>query len=310
MSDLIGIETISNDTTEEYIQLPRTVDVFLTTLQLVIVAIGVGANLAVIYATITRFSCKKASNLFVCTLACIDVLALLYDLGGITVSLCGGGSSCEFRPCIVTSMGNAVTFMSAFNLVLIAFDRYIFIEHPFQYSKVIEKRTRLWLFFFLVFPAILLIALFCVTFCQPIMHHLFYIVPALIILFICLVAIVFMYSSIFITARSHHRKLAVQLCNGAAETQKNFMSRFDAAQRRIIVGYILIVGVFFLSVLMIWISGIIMSPHSSLGGVWFARMSYLVVTLNSACNPFIYYFTNREYRDGFLSMIGCDKTTV
>ena len=102
-----------------------SVDVFLTTLQLVIVAIGVGANLAVIYATITRFSCKKASNLFVCTLACIDVLALLYDLGGITVSLCGGGSSCEFRPCIVTSMGNAVTFMSAFNLVLIAFDRYV-----------------------------------------------------------------------------------------------------------------------------------------------------------------------------------------
>ena len=111
--------------------------------------------------------------------------------------------------------------------------RYIFIEHPFQYSKVIEKRTRLWLFFFLVFPAILLIALFCVTFCQPIMHHLFYIVPALIILFICLVAIVFMYSSIFITARSHHRKLAVQLCNGAAETQKNFMVSRGGFKKRV-----------------------------------------------------------------------------
>ena len=57
-------------------------------LQLLIAISGFSANCLVVIATFTKFSCKKASNLFVCTLAIIDSLSLLGDFVGLGIQGC------------------------------------------------------------------------------------------------------------------------------------------------------------------------------------------------------------------------------
>ncbi|XP_075242699.1 uncharacterized protein LOC142337408 isoform X2 [Convolutriloba macropyga] len=391
-------------------------------MQLVVIIIGTLANSAVIYATLTRFSCRKASNLFVCTLATIDVFTLLFDLSSVIMHLSDDQQNmptesynhtsvfqnCENRtnftnsfsslvisttplsvqdqttaniPClggaegisgdggdmegcdVMASLGNTLFLASAHNLVLIAFDRYIFIERPFAYCKIVERFTLLWVTLFLILPSATFVALFHLCFCFDVVTPNIYMLVVLVAFFLCFMATVLMYSSIFATARRHHKKMATAMhqassaarnstrrrmkssgsvtscktpvdknqvrskeeasnidgmeaaangnCNVKQDLQKGFMVRFDSAQRRIVVGYVVIVGVFFFSLLLVTLSAFLEEsdwPRNTV--ITLKRLAGLLFTANSASNPFIYYFTNREYRDGFCSMIGCDKTTA
>ena len=103
---------------------------------------GVISNLLLIFCVLFFKHLRETKNYFVVNLAIFDLAALSAQLAvfipcSIIPKLLRSHFPypCPVHSCYVTSLGNAITFVSLGAIILISLDRYLFILHGLHYNK-------------------------------------------------------------------------------------------------------------------------------------------------------------------------------
>ncbi|XP_075265135.1 adenosine receptor A1-like [Convolutriloba macropyga] len=116
-------------------------DISIIVIRVVITLFGLPANAMVIFVVCKYSEMKTYSNIFCASLAVTDNLTLLHDLIFSIPSQFLTSASTEdisIERCMLMSMGNILTIGAGFHLVVIAFDRFLFINFPFRYYLVLQ----------------------------------------------------------------------------------------------------------------------------------------------------------------------------
>ncbi|XP_077996393.1 adenosine receptor A2b-like [Glandiceps talaboti] len=266
---------------------------------------------ALVILSIYRFqTLKTINNYFICSLACADLVAILSAVINAGMAL---GTITNYGT-IYYCMLLAIAFqggcqVSIIHLLVIAIVRHLAITSPLTYPVKMTLRRAKWTIFVIwIIPVISLTAIYlCIQAKNDIDQNIhcdmrgvllpefttlwvvsFFIAPFIIIFFL--------YLHIFWIAKTHSRQIAVQQHTFETAT---FKKALKATKTLAIV-----IGAFAIC----WIPlATMMSigslPSAECGTPW---PYYIVVSLtvsNSAVNPAIYAWRNREFRESFIKLL-------
>ncbi|XP_077996388.1 trace amine-associated receptor 5-like [Glandiceps talaboti] len=280
------------------------------TTSIIIGAIIFGNTLVIL--SIHRFDAlKTVNNYFICSLACADLIAVGMAIQNAGLTL----GTMPFHGSIFYCMLHALAFqegcqVSVLHLFVIAIDRHLAISSPLAYHvRMTPKRAKCTILTMWAIPNIYMTFLFVFTlvnsnadlqdmpcnldgilplYFSVLWQVLFFGVP-FIIMFV-------LYLHIFWIARKQSRQIAVQ--EQALETTTFKKSLKATKTVAIVIGAFVICWLPFIT----WTNFIeIASPKC-----WTIRFLYflsLLVVSNSALNPAIYAWRNREFRESFTKLL-------
>ncbi|XP_077996389.1 octopamine receptor beta-2R-like [Glandiceps talaboti] len=281
------------------------------TTSLIIGAIIFGNTLVIL--SVRRFQALKTiNNYFICSLACADLLATLSAVSNAGMVLGTIPNYGNIYYCIL----QAASFLegcqvSIIHLLVIAIDRHLAITSPLTYPvKMTPRRAKWTIFSIWIIPLLYLTVLYpCIQATNDIdfqdiqcdMRGIlppefsmfwamsFFITP-FIIMFI-------LYLHIFWIAKRHSRQIAVQQ-HITFETA-TFKKALKATKT-----FAIVIGAFAIC----WIPFAIMAPIVQLpsaecGTPWLYYIVFSLAVSNSAVNPAIYAWRNRDFRESFIKLL-------
>ena len=308
-------------------------DLILFTLRGFVAFVGFFANLLVIFCVVYFQKLRQINNFFVANLAILDAL-ILFLVGVffmpksqpkiLKIAHENDNSSSSDKFCIPGKIANTVTFTSLVALILISVDRFVFIIMPMRYQKIERNWIKITaismlvsLFYFGIQSTFLM--------CEGGIKETVYNIMNLIASVVWFVTSAILYSLIFKTAFQQNRavqhsiKLAqraslnghnsIGLQNSNSNSTNEQRPVLNNTQKRIVIGYSLIVGFALITFLVMDALEItyIINPNIGLSDQknLLIQLAKLQMTLNSAVNPFIYAATQKVYRDAFISVLSC-----
>ncbi|CAF1173324.1 unnamed protein product [Rotaria sp. Silwood1] len=222
-------------------------------------------------------------------------------------------------------VANDITFCTAsiLHLVAVSFDRYVAIENPLKYKQKMTKRTIfiiigcIWLISVLLSYGPVLLGVYSQskptsnlsnsTECGMRPNRIYSIISSSTSFYIPLIIILFLYGRIFITARKHSHELQ-KLENIIKRLHSNEKFVFENAKWNKNVKAIktlgIVVGVFVVCWLPFFVMYLLLaycdykcvSPNVERYITWIGYA-------NSFCNPVIYAFSNKEFRNAFYEIL-------
>ncbi|CAF2506064.1 unnamed protein product [Rotaria sp. Silwood2] len=238
-------------------------------------------------------------------------------------------------------VANDITFCTAsiLHLVAVSFDRYVAIENPLKYKQKMTKGMIfiiigcIWLISVLLSYGPVLLGVYSQskttgnlsnsTECGMRPNRIYSIISSSTSFYIPLIIILFLYGRIFITARKHSHELQ-KLENIIKRLHSNDKFVFENAKWNKNIKAIrtlgIVVGVFVVCWLPFFVMYLLLaycdykcvSPHVELYITWIGKLplvsfkKYISMYLgyaNSFCNPVIYAFSNKEFRNAFYEIL-------
>ncbi|UJR36080.1 hypothetical protein I4U23_028816 [Adineta vaga] len=220
-------------------------------------------------------------------------------------------------------VANDITFCTAsiLHLVAVSFDRYVAIENPLKYKQKMTKRTifiiigGIWLISVLISYAPVLLGFYSQTKtdghlsdtpCAVRPNRIYSIVSSLTSFYIPLIIILFLYGRIFITARKHSRELQkLESIIKRLHSDEKFVIESAKWNKNIkaIRTLGIVVGVFVLCWLPFFIMYLGLPYCNDCLDSSIERFITWIGYANSFCNPMIYAFSNKEFRNAFFEIL-------
>ena len=240
---------------------------------------------------------RKKSTVLMGYLAVTDlVVGLIVQpvfLASVLCRLTGRCSSCDVDTARVY-LFRVICGSSLVHVTLIAWERYIAIKYALQYKLVVTTKRLLagtiaaWL---------ISVALVCVSFFHITLSLLFHVIEVL----ISFAAIVYFYIVIYLESKRHYREIKAN--NPLRETNLLREKEFKAAKTTaVIFGCLLIC--YGPSFIVIIVGKLIFPFNQSNATIWACIYPWLptLLMLNSLCNPLIYGWRVKEFRDVIASI--------
>ena len=215
---------------------------FLFLFRYFIAIIGLVANCLVIFCIYSYKKLQKVRNYLVANLAVIDALSLIMDL---TVFIPSEVPSYGkiINSCFFSVAGNTLTFMGMIALTVVSVDRFVYIMRPLHYHYFRKHWIKTVLSSWLVFGTCH--AAFGVLFTCPafyVENEMIYNFSNLVSFSTWFVVEAVLYSIIY--WKAYRQNLSLGRSQAANESANR---SFNPIQKRIIIGYLLIVGFAFLT---------------------------------------------------------------
>ncbi|CAF3053584.1 unnamed protein product [Rotaria sp. Silwood2] len=228
-------------------------------------------------------------------------------------------------------VANDITFCTAsiLHLVAVSFDRYVAIENPLKYKQKMTKRTIfiiigcIWLISVLLSYGPVLLGVYsrsrtgavssAPTECGMRPNLIYSIISSSTSFYIPLIIILFLYGRIFITARKHSHELQ-KLENIIKRLHSNEKFQLESSKWKKNMKAIrtlgIVVGVFVACWLPFFVMYLLLAycnykcvtPNIERYITWIA-LSLCLGYANSFCNPVIYAFSNKEFRNAFFEIL-------
>ncbi|CAF3952181.1 unnamed protein product [Rotaria sordida] len=229
-------------------------------------------------------------------------------------------------------VANDITFCTAsiLHLVAVSFDRYVAIENPLKYKQKMTKRTILiiigciWLISFLLSYGPVLLGVYSrsragiissdPTECGMRPNLIYSIISSSTSFYIPLIIILFLYGRIFKTAREHSQELH-KLENIIKRLHRNAKFQIESSKWKKNMKAIrtlgIVVGVFVACWLPFFVMYLLLAycnykcvtPNIERYITWIETSSLYLGYANSFCNPVIYAFSNKEFRNAFFEIL-------
>ena len=178
---------------------------------------------------------------------------------------------------------------SLVHVTLIAWERYIPIKQALQYKLVVTTKR---LLAGMIAAWLVSVALICIPFFHVTLSILFYAIEVL----ISLTAIVHFYIVIYLESMCHCRE--IKACNPLPQTNRSRKNEFKAAKTTAVIFCCLLIwyGPSFVAII---ISKSIFPVKRSNASIWNCIYPWIptVIMLNSLCNPLIYGWRVKEFRN-------------
>ncbi|XP_077996390.1 adenosine receptor A2a-like [Glandiceps talaboti] len=307
---LIGVNGSGNGTDVMY-DPNRTLAYIIVTITTTAIISTIIFGNALVILSIYRFQALKTiNNYFICSLACADLVAILTAVNNAGMAL----GRIPYHGNIYYCMLQAIAFqegcqISIIHLLVIAIDRHLAITSPLTYPVKMTLRRAKWTIFVIwIIPVIYLTVLYpCIQATNDIGQNIhcdmrgiippeftmfwavsFFISP-FIIMFI-------LYLHIFWIAKKHSRQIAVQQHTFETAT---FKKALKATKTLAIV-----IGAFAIC----WIPlatmvSFVPKFSAECGTPWLFYIVFSLAVSNSAVNPAIYAWRNREFRESFIKLL-------
>ena len=279
--------------------------------------LGLFGNAFVIFIILRKFRCESWTYILVCHLAVCDVLVSTFG-APLWIVTYTSRIFCVCRAAIFTS--SLFMNLSCFTLILIAYDRWVYIHYPLRYHLIVTTRK----------VVSLLVAIWLFTACSaagPVIYKMntenaVYVKHcvltklvnrwALLWLFLAcflvpLFTLAVIYSYILRTALRQQRRV-LEFSN-AEEKRKR--SKNLRKERQTLFMLCVVVSVFVVSTLPYSVIALMDALDFSIvrGNRW-VYLTSMLTFLNSVANPFLYTSTNKQLRKEVrkcFSSIGYDK---
>ncbi|CAF3390328.1 unnamed protein product [Rotaria socialis] len=314
------LTTIQND-----VQASRTGELVIGIIAYsIIIILSIIGNVIVVTAILRVQRLRHPTNFILMSLAIADLL--------VTTTVMIPGFISEIKQKWIFGrifcniwVANDITFCTAsiLHLVAVSFDRYVAIENPLKYKQKMTKRTIfiiigcIWLISVLLSYGPVLFGVYSQsrtgtvspdpTVCGMRPNLIYSIISSSTSFYIPLIIILFLYGRIFITARKHsHELLKLENIIKRLHSNEKFVlesSKWNKNMKAIrTLG--IVVGVF----MACWLPFFVMY-------LLLAYCNYKCVTpnieryitwigyANSFCNPVIYAFSNKEFRNAFFEIL-------
>ncbi|CAF1013119.1 unnamed protein product [Adineta steineri] len=223
-------------------------------------------------------------------------------------------------------VANDITFCTAsiLHLVAVSFDRYVAIENPLKYKQKMTKRTILiiigciWLISVLLSYAPVLLGVYSQSRtggatsnnpdeCNMRPNLIYSIISALTSFYIPLIIILFLYGRIYITARKHSRELRkLEIIIQRLHSDNNFLleNKNWNTNLKAIRTLGIVVGVFVACWLPFFVMYLVLACcNYTCAHPLVERYITWIGYVNSFCNPMIYAFSNKEFRNAFFEIL-------
>ncbi|XP_077996391.1 adenosine receptor A2b-like [Glandiceps talaboti] len=267
---------------------------------------------ALVILSVHRFQAlKTTNNHFICSLACADLLATLSAVSNAGMALGTIPNYGNIYYCIL----QAASFLegcqvSIIHLLVIAIDRHLAITSPLTYPvKMTPRRAKWTIFVIWIIPVLYLTVLYpCIQatkdidfqdiYCDmqgilPPEFTMFWAVSFFIAPFIIMFIL---YLHIFWIAKKHSRQIAVQ--QHAFETV-SFKKALKATKTlAIVIGAFAICWIPFATMV-----SIVSIPTAECETPWLFYIVFSIAVSNSAVNPVIYAWRNRDFRESFIKLL-------
>ncbi len=280
-------------------------------LRYAIALFGLVSNCTVIFCVCFYRKLRKVRNYLVANLALIDTLILIMD---ISVFIPSDVPNMERSwlvadnmglGCSASVLGNTLTFLGLIALGIVATDRFVYIMLPLHYhlfrNQWVKIVTGSW-----VAMGTCHVAFGFVCTCPAVNQDRedFYNLANASITAVWFSIICILYSIIYYRAYRQNASLERR----GTEESRDSRGCCSSTQKRIIFGYMLIVGISFLTFLFVQFLGImfVMFDEGSPGFLTvLEEIAQLQLTINSSINPVIYAATQNLYRKAFISLYKC-----
>ncbi|UJR10004.1 hypothetical protein I4U23_014227 [Adineta vaga] len=290
----------------------------------IIILLSIIGNVIVVIAILRVQRLRHPTNFILMSLAIADLLVTT------TVMIPGFISEIKRKWIFGTFickiwLGNDITFCTAsiLHLVAVSFDRYVAIENPLKYKQKMTKRTIfiiigcIWLISVLISYGPIALGIYSESLngeilsdpgkCRMKPDFLYSVVSATTSFYIPLIIILFLYGRIYITARQHSIEL---------QKLENIIKRLHSDQKFVLestkwnknikairtLG--IVVGVFVACWLPFFVMYLLLG-YCKVGCVYPVAERYITLIgyANSFCNPMIYAFSNKEFRNAFVEIL-------
>lgn len=311
--------------TNEPIQMSRTGELIIGIISYsIIILLSIIGNVIVVTAICRVQRLRHPTNFILMSLAIADLL--------VTTTVMIPGFIYEIKQkwifgrvfCNVW-VANDITFCTAsiLHLVAVSFDRFVAIENPLKYKQKMTKRAIfiiigcIWLISVLLSYGPVLLGVYSQsktadqssdsTECNMRPNRIYSIISSSTSFYIPLIIILFLYGRIFITARKHSHELQ-KLENIIKRLHSNEKFVLESAKWKKNVKAIrtlgIVVGVFIacwlpffiMYVLLAYCDYVCVNPSLERYITWIGYA-------NSFCNPVIYAFSNKEFRNAFYEIL-------
>ncbi|XP_078344433.1 beta-4C adrenergic receptor-like [Oculina patagonica] len=298
---------------------------FQSTTLLLIDITAIGGNAFICLATARNPSLRTTTNLWVTALAVADLTRSCIAAPLTIATLISGHWSYGSAGCVIQGFFTYfLTLVSLLTMAFMAVNRYCRVVKPSLYLKIFTRKRSiaclitLWTLMALTvaFPVFIDWAEFafhggyaaCVLkFHKPNFTITFLTLDTALILIPCTATIVGCYFKVSRAVREHNKQ-CVSTLQRAANPRTCFSNGANVEEIRVTKTLFVLVSTFALCWIPAYIIGFLsrgnllnIPPEGTLA------VTYLV-GLNSACNPFIYGYMNRSFREEFWKLVPCKKT--
>ena len=269
----------------------------------ILALLGLSGNTFVIFLIFQKFRLKSWTYTLICHLAVCDLLSSVFG-APLWIATYTSKDFCACRASIFASSVSMI--LSCFTLILIAYDRWVYIHYPLRYEfivttrKVVSFLVAIWLL--TVCPSVLSVTYKlntenavhvrnCVL--SKIVNRWVLIFEFVICCLVPMVALVFAYSYILRTALRQQRKV-MEFSNIEEKREKSNKLR---KERQTVLMLYFVVSVFVISTLPYAIVVLLDAIDFSIvkGNRW-VYLTSMLLFMNSAINPFLYTLTNKQLR--------------
>lgn len=293
---------LSSSTTDETIQFSQEWIIGITVLNIIFAILGTFGNCLVLVAICKNNCLQTIPDLFIFNLALADLCVtavrqplLIYEANNHFTPRIKDAAFDVFMN--ISNIGNYATIICMLSVTI---DRFLAIQHPFQYQQHCTKRKAIigigvcWITAAIIDVIILINE-----------ENGRYFVWAITTL--CLLSTVAMYVHLFCIANKHQNRIVavqpLESLGGHEQRGRQTRERKAAKTIALVVGvYIL----FYLPFLIYVISQNQSDKHFMNGFYWF--FSFLLC--NSAVNPIIYSVRNSRYRRAFVAILGMNRNVL
>ncbi|XP_077996392.1 adenosine receptor A2b-like [Glandiceps talaboti] len=267
---------------------------------------------ALVILSIYRFQALKTiNNYFICSLACADLFATLSAVSnaGMALGTIPNYGSIYYCMLLATVFQQGCQ-ISIIHLLVIAIDRHLAITSPLTYLvKMTPRRAKWTIFLIWIIPVLYLTVVFpCIQAINDIDFEdvqcdmrgiippefitvwavMFFVAPFIIMFII--------YLHIFCIAKKHSRQIAVQQHTFETATFKKALKATKTLA--IVIGAFAICWIPFATMV-----SIVSIPTAECGTPWLFYIVFSIAVSNSAVNPVIYAWRNRDFRESFIKLL-------
>ena len=255
---------------------------FLFLLRYFIAVIGFVANCLVMFCIYSYKKLQKVRNYLVANLAIIDAISLLMDITVfIPAEVPAYGNIPVFESCSFAVAGNTLTFLGLIALTIVSVDRFVYIMMPFYYHNFRKHWIKIVASSWLLFGTchgVFGILLTCPGFYME--KETLYNMTNLFSFMTWFLVEAVLYSIIYF--RAYRQNLALGRSSSANENGVEVSTsggvpgrNFNPIQKKIIIGYLLIVGIAFITFLFRYENSLQVKslPGVKAGGMVHAQMS-------------------------------------